>query len=273
MPRRRYAMTEAKIARFKKEGRGQGVGADYKPWLTVQDVPSRGRRSRFLGRKTARIHHALSDGETAAILEFDWADDVTDIREQFPLDRHVTRRIAAAMGVPHPRDPRTQVDIVMTTDILVDYANRRPHAFYVKRADDLGGRRLFDKMEIERRYWALRDCGFTVLTEKQFPKARFHNLEWLHPYHDVARHPWPWAGYWPKRGAELLRRLASFDPALELGSLVARLERPGGDFETGEVLSLFRWLACQKIVGFDLNRRFDVRWPISALTLPPGVTV
>jgi hypothetical protein len=58
-----------------------------------------------------------------------------------------------------------------------------------------------------------------------------------------------------------------------LGSLIAHLEGAGGGFETGEVLSLIRWLACQKIVGFDLNRRFDVRWRISALTLPPKLVV
>lgn len=266
-------MTETKIARRYKEGRGFGCGPDYKPWHFVWEVPSTGRRSRFFGRVARRIHQALSDIETAAILEFDWDDQVTDIREQFPLDRDVTRRIAAGIGVPHPRDPTTQVDIVMTTDVLVDHSRTGLQPYFLKPSSELGNRRVLEKLEIERRYWALQRLSLTVRTEKEYPKARFHNLEWLHPYHDVARHPWPWAGYWPKRGAELLRRLVSANPALELESLIARLERPGGGFETGEVLSLFRWLACQKILSFDLNRRFDVRWPISALTLPPGLAV
>jgi hypothetical protein len=268
MARRRYEMTEAKIARFEREGRGRGFGADYKPWLTVHDVPSHGRRSRFLGRTTGRVHHTLSDIETAAILAFDWDDEVTDIREQFPLERDVTRRIAEAMGVRHPRDPFTQVDIVMTTDILVDHVRLGRRAYFVKPSSLLGQRRVLEKMEIERRYWALQRVPFTVQTEREYPKDRTHNLEWLHPYHDVARHPWPWAGYWVQRGGDLLRRLAAAEPSLEIQNLIARLERPGGAFEVGEVLSIFRWLACRKIVGFDLDRRFDVRWPLRALVLP-----
>ena len=49
----------------------------------------------------------------------DWSDSVTDIREQFPLDRDETRQIAAAMGVKHPADSASQTDIVMTTDFMI----------------------------------------------------------------------------------------------------------------------------------------------------------
>lgn len=34
-----------------KEGRGQGLGVDYKPWVTIQDVPSLGRVTRLKGIK------------------------------------------------------------------------------------------------------------------------------------------------------------------------------------------------------------------------------
>lgn len=42
MPKRQTGWTEAKISRYIKEGRGQGELASYKPWLTIQDVPSHG---------------------------------------------------------------------------------------------------------------------------------------------------------------------------------------------------------------------------------------
>ncbi|MFP5516143.1 MAG: hypothetical protein ACLGJC_24050 [Alphaproteobacteria bacterium] len=42
MARRRYAFEEDRITPFHKEGRGTGRGGNYKPWLTVQDVPSPG---------------------------------------------------------------------------------------------------------------------------------------------------------------------------------------------------------------------------------------
>jgi hypothetical protein len=120
LARQRYGVDEDRIARFQKEGRGQGRGADYHPWLTIQDVPSQGRSHRLKGIKTGRVHHLLSDIERDIFYLFDWADAVTDIREQFPLDRDITRRIADDLGVIHPRDVGSGTPLVMTTDFLVD---------------------------------------------------------------------------------------------------------------------------------------------------------
>jgi hypothetical protein len=86
MAKRRYSFDEATLARFLKEGRGQGAGGSYKPWLTIQDVPSQGRTARPTGWKTGRLHH-LSDIETALFYLLDWEDHVLDIREQFPSTR------------------------------------------------------------------------------------------------------------------------------------------------------------------------------------------
>lgn len=38
MSKRYTGWTEAKIARYQKEGRGQGELSKYKPWLTTQDI-------------------------------------------------------------------------------------------------------------------------------------------------------------------------------------------------------------------------------------------
>ncbi|MFZ6849041.1 TnsA endonuclease N-terminal domain-containing protein [Undibacterium sp. RuRC25W] len=156
MAKRRYGFDEDKIVRFLKEGRGQGSGASYHPWLTLQEVSSLGRSSRIHSRKTGREHHLLSDIETAVFLLLDWSDSVTDIREQFPLDRNETRRIAAEMGVRHPIDTHSQTDIVMTTDFLIDMRTLSgiiliPRS--VKPASELDNDRTLEKQEIERRYW------------------------------------------------------------------------------------------------------------------------
>jgi hypothetical protein len=68
MGKKRYSNSEAKNARWIKEGRGQGVGADYKPWLTVRDVPSEVRSHRIFGHVTHCTHHLLSDLELATVL-------------------------------------------------------------------------------------------------------------------------------------------------------------------------------------------------------------
>lgn len=54
MARRRYPSDEGRIALFHKEGRGTGRGGDYKPWLTVQDVPSSGRVHRVRGLNSSQ---------------------------------------------------------------------------------------------------------------------------------------------------------------------------------------------------------------------------
>ena len=147
IPRSRYGFVEAKIPRFLKERRGVGAGADNLPWLSVQDVPSQGRSHRFEGRITGRIHHLLSDLEFRALLIYDWSHAVSDIREQFPLDRDDTSRIAAAMGVAHPADPKSKVDLV------IDFAGLEGPATVaraVKPSSELEKAHTLEQREIER---------------------------------------------------------------------------------------------------------------------------
>lgn len=35
------------IGKMNREGRGQGIGTAYKPWLKIQNVPSLGRATRL----------------------------------------------------------------------------------------------------------------------------------------------------------------------------------------------------------------------------------
>ncbi|TEB13795.1 Transposon Tn7 transposition protein TnsA [Pelotomaculum sp. FP] len=54
-------ITAAKIDKMIKDGRGQGHGAEYCPWLTIRDVPSQDLSTRVAGWKTGRVHHFLSN--------------------------------------------------------------------------------------------------------------------------------------------------------------------------------------------------------------------
>ncbi|MBJ7533034.1 TnsA endonuclease N-terminal domain-containing protein [Rhodomicrobium vannielii ATCC 17100] len=62
----------------------------------------------------------LSDIECGLFYLADWSDTVTDIREQFPLKRDATQRIAAQLGAAHPLDLASRTPLVMTTDFLID---------------------------------------------------------------------------------------------------------------------------------------------------------
>ena len=112
-------LTQAQIDRRLKDGRGQGQGSDYKPFIYTRDVSSLGRSHRLPGSKTRRLHHLLSDLELAIFLTLDRSPHVTDIREQFPMRVEDTVRIAEELGLPHGRYKGTPQ--VLTSDFLVDF--------------------------------------------------------------------------------------------------------------------------------------------------------
>ena len=70
--RGRRFKTQADIERYIAQGYGQGQGAEYRPWLRVQDVPSHGRSRKVSGLKFNLNYHLFSDLEFAyfVVLEF-----------------------------------------------------------------------------------------------------------------------------------------------------------------------------------------------------------
>jgi hypothetical protein len=183
MARKRYALTETRIANFIRQGRGQGQGKAYKPWLKVSDVPSRGRSHRPFCPKTGREHHLLSDNEYYAFLTQWWDDSVVDIREQFPLlNRRETMEIAALRGVRHPIDSASRAVLVLTTDLLTTIETPRGlhlSAFAVKQSEDLNNRRTLKKLEIERVFWARRNVPWALLISTQLKTNFTRNLAWI----------------------------------------------------------------------------------------------
>jgi len=268
MAKHRYSIDEKKIARFLKEGRGQGHGANYRPWLTVQDVSSHGRSTRIHSFKTDREHHLLSDIETAIFLLLDWSDAVIDIRECFPLGRDETRRIASDMGVQHPTDRNTGVEIVMTTDFVVDIQMNNESkllARSAKPADQLSDQRTIEKQEIERRYWASRTSDWGLITNIDLPTQRVKNLDWLHEMQSLEFMTEPYSGYWQDRCNRFLECLRK-TKGIAIKRFFQELESTQG-FRTGEGLTILRHLAANKIITFDLDRELNFDNSIDALSI------
>jgi len=268
MAKRRYAMDEQKIARFCKQGRGTGTGADYKPWLTIQDVPSNGLSSRVPSLKSPRLHHCLSNEESKACHLYAWADHVTDIREQFPLDRELTREIAAQMKIQHPRDTETKVDIVMTTDFLINLnvgQSEKVIARSIKLAKDLEDQRTLEKQEIERRYWEIKGEEWGLITERQLPEVRCQNLRWMFEMVTFEHQKTPYDGYWQDKCARFMAHLQSAHN-ITLRQFYRQLENKLG-FASGEGISVLRHLAANKVIGFDLDQPYDYNADISIITV------
>jgi hypothetical protein len=168
-----------------KNGRGQGRGADYKPYLTIRDVPSLGKRSRIKGWKTGREHHLMSTNELHYFYTLEWSECVIDIREQYPLPLDDTLYLCNRWGIAHPADSVSGDPFVMTTDFVltcliddeeIDFART------FKPAGELESVRTLEKFEIERLYWDDQGVNWGIVTERELPRTLIQNMELLHQY-------------------------------------------------------------------------------------------
>lgn len=191
---RRFASNQD-IERHIANGFGAGAGADYVPWLRVQDVPSMGRSWKIQGVKIDRIHHLLSDLERAYFLLCEFSEDVVDIREQYPLlPVESTQAIARATGVRYPRYKSTSVPLVMTTDFLLTVkqpnGDLKSVARTIKYQQDLQGKdctRTLEKLAVERRFWMSQGVDWSIVTEELFTPDLIQNLAFLRKHAKLPR--------------------------------------------------------------------------------------
>lgn len=159
-----------------RDGCGQGTGADYKPQITIHDLPSQGVSARVFGHTTGRIHHLLSRLEEYYFYLMDFDPDVLDIREQFPLRLTETLEIASCLNIRHPQMGSFPYPI--TTDFLITREDGL-HARTVKPSAELEKRRVLEKFSIECQYWKEKCIDWKIVTEKDINWNRARNLQWL----------------------------------------------------------------------------------------------
>jgi hypothetical protein len=181
MASRKLGNSDAKNNKWIKEGRGSGQNSEYKPWITVRDLPSDGRVHRVFGHKSQRTHHLLSDLELAVFLLLEWHQDVIQIREQFPLKIATTSQIAREAGIVHPS--QSGVKQYMSSDFLVNSHDKQQPKFVLqaKYAEALDDARTIEKLELERRYWKLKEVPWYLITEQDIPQTVIKNIKWLYP--------------------------------------------------------------------------------------------
>lgn len=164
------------------EGLGQGFGSDYRPWIEVKDISSLGVSRRVWGHKTQREHHLLSNVEFNLFLFLEWAPDVIDIREQYPLDRDLTQACADSLNIKHPCYPGTHVPTVMTVDFMVTrvrHGKEVVEAFNAKTADEAEDQNSLRKLEIQREACAQMDLQHHLIFDTKIPKQIASNISWI----------------------------------------------------------------------------------------------
>lgn len=83
----RSAITQTRLVNRLRDGRGQGVGKDYRSWIQVtkQDYPSLGQSHILFDPFINRQHHLLSNLERVHCVINMAQACITDIRENYPL--------------------------------------------------------------------------------------------------------------------------------------------------------------------------------------------
>ena len=239
--------------KYLQEGRGQGTGASYKPWIIIQDFSSVGMVSRVIGAKTGRIHHLMSKLELCLFYLLDWSDDVIDIREQYPLtDLTKAIELAERAGIKYPYDTKSGFPYVITSDFFLQ-TKQGAKILSVKPASELSEPRVREKLEIERRYWT--DCGisWSIATEREINRTKAANIEWLAQAKDLGIF-----GISENIKNDCIKYFLKYYCAdySSLSTFFAEVENEFG-FISGMGLNIYKHLAYWKRIAFNADKKVD----------------
>lgn len=242
------------------EGRGTGQGVNYKPWLRVHEFGSKGRAHKIYGWKYSREYHLMSDLELYYFLVMQWQDNIIDIREQFPLlPLEETLLIADDLNIIHPpkkfknREDKT----VLTSDFLFIVNNGKTLKKVVRTVKpelELKKQRTIDKYEIEKAYWEKRGVDWGIITENQIPQVMATNIYTIYNHYF-------WDSYSGYSKDTIKGLIYDFKDILVMNNF--DVLKTVADFEllnswsSGEGLNFFQHLLAKKIIGADLNVKFN----------------
>lgn len=267
MPRYPDFETEAGIARRLAEGRGQGTGPNYKPYITRFDFSSRGQRRETYCHKCRRSVHLMSKLEYQHFLVANFDERVVDIREQYPLPRDETRGIARALEIVHPRSRRTKVDLVVTTDLLLtvkaEGGGTHQVAWSDKYENEVSRKRVSEKLLIEKAWHELHGEEWHLKTDKGLDRRLISNLNWVH----YLERPNVEQSFEPELveriRTELERRLQSSDQPLHEEASLCDAEID--ECPRGASLFLARMFLARKIWRADLSAWDRASQPLKLL--------
>ncbi|MDD4363980.1 MAG: TnsA endonuclease N-terminal domain-containing protein [Atribacterota bacterium] len=257
--RKRISSVEKNI----KNGRGQGIGVSYQPYIKIQDVPSLGRSSRLKGNKVPRQFDFLSDLERNFFYLLEFSDHVIDIKEQYSLlPVEETMSIADELGIKHPRDRKTGEYFPMTTDFLITYRNHDGEIINLARTlkykQDLLDERTLEKFEIERVYWEKKDIDWGIVTELEIPKIMTENISYVSSYYNLFDKD----GF-EKLNSEDISDICKVmvdmlvDEKITVNAIAKKIDKNFG-LLSGCGLSIFKYMLANKIISIDLKNKINL---------------
>lgn len=261
--------SEAVVERFEKEGRGQGEGVEYKPWINVGEFSSRGRTHDPVGIKVPRAHQLFSDNEYHFFLMLEYAADVVDVREQFPLPRDKTMEVAMQLKARHPFYPGTHVPMVMTVDFMVTKRRQGElvlEGFNVKETAEAEDERSMDKLEIQRETLARMGIEHHLVFSTLLPEQKVRNLAWARGAQLRPGEKEPYEGFFEEHMAALADDLSTTTFDGSLAKYCRQFDSRAGT-AAGTTLRAARMLMARRSIEFDLGRRDPERAHVSNFTV------
>ena len=248
MARARQLRSLEDYSRALRNRYGVGEGIEYKPWIRVQDVPSKGLSAKIQGIKHSRPHHLLSEQETTFFYLAEFSSSVIDLREQFPLlPLSLSLKIAHTLGIKHPAVPTTKTPIVMTTDFVLtrtDGASKWYEAISVKPASELSDKRTAEKLEIERLWWTLLGVPFHIFTVTAENLQQSQNIQWITADYRRGK----------KFSIDVLHCALEFiSEGVQMKKQLCQLIEDRLNLPNGEGLLLLKELIVRRLVSVDLS--------------------
>jgi hypothetical protein len=237
------------------EGRGQGAGDNYTPWVWVQEFSSAANQTREPSVRLKRTIHAFSSLERAMFLWHEF-HGFSDYREQFPMDRRITMGAAQALKIRHPRYPVSRVPMVMVMDALVIKrpAKSKPviQGWDAKPTYKLRNKRVRAKLSLHRAFCAYLGVEHNLFTEKSVPRNVLRSIEWARGGLAVEDEILPRRNFLDEEAKNMLSWLRSRNHQKTLVEVCEEWDRKKR-FAPGVSLRLMKILVWRKQVHIDLD--------------------
>lgn len=175
------------------EHRGEGHGADYKPWVKVREVNLLKTGSNAIDWKTGRATELLSQTEYGLFMMLRWDNTVQEIREQFPLGDieienlvNEENRKRGLLKQPLLPVPNLDDDCMYTT-FLVDFINDSRKAIAVVSDKSHLTDIQLNRCWIQKRYWESKNIPFSLLDYKNVNKTEVRNIRLVTEFYQEDR--------------------------------------------------------------------------------------